>query len=265
MRSIASFRNSLDFFLRNHLTLTRRGYHEKGLALTDIEPKLNPSDANRIKQLCHQYRLEEYLPFLEMRSFLDNCMHLWILDSLRPFIKQKNLHHVLDIGSKNFSYAVGIFEFIKHINDGEAPRTTGIELDANRLYTNLYTRHECANYYTSLIPEASFKGGDFLSEDFEAPFDLVINFFPFVLLDSLLDWGLPRRCFNPTAMFSKCHRILKEEGLLVLSYTDEEEYLAGQIILENCQFKEMGHIVIETGLTPKPMFASIYEKKTSLL
>jgi hypothetical protein len=146
----------------------------------------------------------------------------------------------LDIGSKNFSYAPAIFSWIQKRTQNFSSTyridLTGIEVDANRLYSNLYNRIECSKYYSSLVPSARMLAGDFLDhETGGGKFGLVTLFYPFVSEYPLLQWGLPLRKFRPEAMFEKISLLLDDGGTLVVSNMNKEEFsilekLAGRFL-----------------------------------
>ena len=105
-------RNNFDFFIRNNIRISRKNFVEKSLKSIALNEKEN----------------------LYTRDILEQAFEV---------IPQKNIK-VLDIGSKNWFYAKGEYEFF--LNFSEKVFLDGVELDAYRLYTNLYNRYEVAKY-----------------------------------------------------------------------------------------------------------------------
>ena len=95
------FKNSIDFYLRNKLNFSRKNYVEKNQELIERNLKEN---------FYTKDILEKYLQKSEKKSV-----------------------KILDIGSKNWFYARGEYDFFKSFSDDFL--LDGIELDAYRLYS----------------------------------------------------------------------------------------------------------------------------------
>ena len=85
---------------------------------------------------------------------------------------------ILDIGSKNWFYAKGEYSFFKSFV--QTPCLDGVEIDAFRLYSNLYSRYESAKFYTKNLKNTNYIAGDLLS--ISDTYDYIIWFLPFVTI-----------------------------------------------------------------------------------
>jgi hypothetical protein len=265
--ALSDTRNSVDYFLRGVLSLSRRDYWEKGVELNQILSSLSSEDAKMVGQLIWRYRLESYLPHLAEMSFFDNVMHLLLLDTIRPFLPASYPRRVLDIGSKNFCYSLGIYEFLRSLQREQNPCSLptfdifGIELDVHRTYTNFFTRKACAKYFSSLVPHVHYVEGDVLKKDLTGPFDMIFHFFPFIELTSLLDFGLPARFFRPLELFRRAFSLLAPRGYFIMGNTTRNEYLRGKSLLTACQFLFIKGMEVDCGgFTPKPLYISVFTK-----
>jgi len=266
---LTDLRNGFDFFLRERLSFSRKGYSESGLDLDRELSLMRLGDAQLTEDLVERYRFAPYLAHLSKQSFLDNIVHLMLLDSLAKYVAIFPDGKVLDVGSKNFAYCVAIYEFLRaryraHNSfpaDEALCEVWGVEIDVHRRYSNLHTRRSCAEYYSRLIPGAKFIQGDILHAKLSGPFPLITHFYPFVELYSLLDFGLPSRHYKPLEIFRRIFQMLEPGGQYILANTTKDEYLHSRSLLEACQFCHVGSGSVCNGLTNnKPIYASIYYK-----
>ena len=265
---LSDMRNSFDFFVRERFSFSRRSYTESGFDLNHELATFAAGDAHLTEALIDKYRLSPYLDHLGRLSFLDNLVHLMLLDSLSRYMQPFYDGKVLDVGSKNFAYCVALYEFLRGVcrdkgGSREEPifQLFGVELDVHRRYSNLYTRKACADYYTRLIPRGKYIAGDILKAEFQGPFHLLTHFYPFIHVNSLLDFGLPSRFFKPLETFRRVFQLLQPGGQYILANTTRDEYLHSRSLLEACQFIHMGSSSVCNGLTNhKPIYASVYYK-----
>ena len=188
-----NLKNNFDFFVRNHINLSRKNYCEK--------PKL-----------------------------INILRNIYFFNIFRKcFSKiEKDEISVLDIGSKNWEYFQSEYSFfnIQYKN----LIINGIELDSNRLNLNMYNRYEIAKFYTKNIPNAKYISGDFLKHN--QKYDYIIWILPFITKYPLIRWGLPLRYFKPEEMLSHAYNILNKNGELLIINQGSEEYKIQQKLNE---------------------------------
>lgn len=214
---ILNAKNKFDFFLRKHLTFSRKNYSEKN------EPKESLFSDEKIiereKYLLEKFDLERFKSNSTVQNYLDN---LYILDLFERYLKVdfKDELSVLEIGCKNWFLAKAqYFFFKKHC---QTLKLTGIELDANRLYANFYSRAEVAKFYSKGLKDAKYISGDFLKH--EGKYDYIIWILPFVFEEPLLGWGLPLNYFKPEQMLKKAYESLNSGANMFIINQGKEEY-----------------------------------------
>lgn len=259
-------RNEFDFFLRTNLAFSRSNYKESGVDLSKVYSSLPKSEQILISNLLAKYQFEPYLRNLSAASFFDNIMHLAILEQISDQIYVRNPKSLLDVGSKNFCYVVALHCFLRSLSL-TGPRSNqdpiaidGVEIDAGRTYSNLYSRKSCAAYYCKLIPSSQYFHKDVLEVNAAVKYDLITHFFPFVEKVALLDWGLPIRFFKPLAIASKLYELLERDGQLIVANTTAEEYHDTRSILDATKFKFVASSKINHSFTSKELYISVYSK-----
>ncbi len=198
---IENLKNSLDFFLRERLKLSRKNFVEKN---------------------------EKNL----MRNYLENLYTFDIL-STSFSTEKKHFARVLDIGSKNWFYAKGEHQFFESFC--EDFELDGVEIDAHRLYTNLYSRYETSKFYTKNLPKTTYHCTDLLS--INKKYDFIIWFLPFVTMAPLRYWGLPERLFMPKKLLSHAFSLLNEGGEMLIINQGEHEANAQKELFEQLEIK----------------------------
>ena len=101
---------------------------------------------------------------------------------------------------------------------------TGHEIDAFRIYQDLYSRYDHA-----LAHMRGLHGLEYLSDGFEKQpgcFDMITMFFPFVFPGDHLEWGLPDPLFCPLELLHNAWDSLKPGGLLLVVNQGEAEHEA---------------------------------------
>lgn len=224
MKCLENLKNNIDFFLRQRLSFSRKNYSEEnenkeGLFGGKCEI------AEREKFLLEKYNLEDLKSNSTKQNYLENLYLLDILDKyLSPNLSAlQPLSHsaVLDIGCKNLFYAKGEYAFFK--KHCENFQLDGIELDANRLYSNFFSRKEVAKFYTKGL-NVNYIEGDFLKHNEE--YDFIIWILPFVVESPLIKWGLPLRYFQPEQMLKKAYDSLKNGGNMLIFNQGQVEHEA---------------------------------------
>ena len=158
MNFIENLRNRIDFYLRRRIRFSRRNYY----VLPESKDGLFDDDSEAC--LCERYLYEKYnLEFLKSSTtrmnYLENLYTIELFDRyLSPEGKEKL--EVLDIGAKNWFYACGEYFFFKHFC--RRLKLDGVEIDAYRLYTSLYSRYEVAKFYSRGLEGAEYIAGNLL-------------------------------------------------------------------------------------------------------
>lgn len=214
---VKNLKNNFDFFLREHLAFSRKNYFIQN------EPKEGLFADNKLiereKTLVEKYSIEHLKSNSTTQNYCENLYTLDILDRYFTINFQENLR-ALDIGSKNWFYVQGEYFFFK--KHSKNLKLTGIELDANRLYTNLYTRKELAKFYTQGLEECEYIHSDFLKHN--SKYNCIIWFLPFVVDYPLLKWGLPSKYFQPKDMLKHAYESLEPGGMIFVVNQGEMEY-----------------------------------------
>lgn len=203
-----NLKNSFDFFLRGVLRVSRKNYSEP---------------------LSRQSELEN----LYMTDILDKYFE----------VKHKSDAKILDVGSKNWFYAKGEYEFLKKHFDKFS--LDGIEIDSNRLYSNFYSRAEVAKFHIKDLDNVRYFEKDFLEHN--EKYDYIIWILPFVFEYPHLKWGLPSKHFCPEKMLSHAYEILTEGGKMFIVNQGELEYQEQIRLCEKLgiKFKPLGKIESE--------------------
>lgn len=202
------FKNSLDFYLRRRINFSRKNFIEKN-------------------------------PELIQRNIQEN---LYTTDVLEKYFEKKNDLNIkiLDIGSKNWFYAKGEYEYFNAFADNFS--LDGIEIDAYRLYSNFYNRYEVAKYYIKDLKNTKYIIGNLL--DLNEKYDYIIWFLPFVLPEPHIAWGLPKKYFYPKRLLKHAYSLLNNDGQLLIINQGKHEAEAQKSILEELKidYKYLGEI-----------------------
>ena len=201
-------KNEIDFFLRNKIKISRKNYVEKNKKALEI----NIAQNKYFKEILEQYFFK---------------------------IQNKELQ-ILDIGSKNWFYVKGIWEFFSSFSSSFF--IDGVELDAYRLYSNFYSRYEVAKYYSKDLKHANYIAGNLL--DINKKYDYITWFLPFVTYNPHKYWGLPKRYFYPEKLLNHAYSLLNDNGQMLIVNQGEKERDVQKAMLEkqNFNFEFLGEI-----------------------
>lgn len=212
-----NFKNTIDFYLRQNIKFSRKNYFEQN------EPKeglfKSQEETQREKDLVEKYDLEYIKNNTTKLNYLENLYTIDLLDKYSK-VEQQSSINVLDIGSKNWFYAKGEYFFFKKFC--ENINLDGIEIDANRLYSNFYSREEVAKFHIKNLSGASYIAEDFLKHD--KKYDYIIWILPFIKKYPHLKWGLPLECFKPDEILKHAYDSLNEGGQIVIINQGKEEF-----------------------------------------
>lgn len=246
-----NIKNNIDFFLRQHLKLSRKNYFEEN------ESKEGLFIAREIlekeKYLYEKYNLDYLKKNSTRQNYLENLYTIDLLDRYFPPHPQPLSHkerggkndfylntlNVLDLGCKNWFYFKAEYSFFKkHCKN---LFLDGIEIDGNRLYSNLYSRAEVAKFHINNL-RGKYIIGDFLQHN--KMYDCIIWILPFVFEEPLIKWGLPIKYFQPSKMLLHAYNSLKPNGTIFIMNQGEEEYEAQKSLCEklNISYIPLGEI-----------------------
>ena len=220
------FKNNIDFLIRSKTKFSRKNFIEK-----------NKEILKRV-EAENQYTRDILEQFFEKRKF--------------------EKMHVLDIGSKNWFYAKGEYEFFKSFCSKFL--LTGVELDAFRLYANFYSRLEVAKFYTKNLENTQYLAKNLL--EINQKQDYIIWILPFVSVNPLKYWGLPKRFFEPEKLLNHAYNLLNENGQMLIINQGEIEAELQREFLENLKipYKFLGKIESKYFKYQKERFGFLIKK-----
>ena len=196
---LEELQNNIDFFIRNKTKFSRKNFVET-----------NPKILEQIKQ-----------------------ENLYTQDVLEQFFKKRSLDflRVLDIGAKNWFYAKGEHDYFSQFCNNFI--MDGVELDAYRLYYNFYSRFEVAKFYTKGLDNTNYIPSNLL--DLNQKYDYIIWFLPFVFIEPLKKWGLPKKHFQPQKLLNHAYKLLNQNGQMLIINQGEIESFEQQKLLEELE------------------------------
>lgn len=227
--------NKIDFFFRQKIKIKRK-YTAKS------EPKLNlcdnfPTETREIAQEKEKYYLEKYcLQSLKQnstcRNYLENLATIELLENFIDLSQETNNKlKILDIGSKNWFYVSGEFSFFKYKGILKEVFLDGIEIDAFRVYSDLHTRYDYAQFYMKNLENTRYITKDFLEHN--EKYDYITWFFPFVTKIPHQKWGLPLSKFKPPEMLNHAYNSLNPNGRIIIVNQDEKEYIIQEDLIRS--------------------------------
>lgn len=228
---IQNLLNQLSFGARSRLRWRREGYGEPAESKADLWQD-RPDEAQlcaREEKLIRDYGLESFVQVGSRIRYMETLTYLAFLECLsagdllpRPSAGPLRW---LDVGAKNWTYVLALYRLIeRQVADFSL---LGIELDAYRVYWNLYSRFDYAESYIRDLPKARYLAGDVLTHPETSvadSFDVVSCFLPFVFPEPCLAWGLPRDCFQPLDFLRHLVSLVRPGGWLLVVNQDVEEY-----------------------------------------
>ncbi len=205
---LLDIKNNIDFFIRNKFPYSRKNYSEKNESKKDIFASDN--EILRFNFLKQKYNID-YLENNSTRiNFLENLYFLDILDKYFD-LSEKETISAIDIGCRNWSYVKGENAYLeKYCSNLDL---SGIEIDYNRLYFNLFSRCEAAKFYMKGT-SANYIKGDFLN--INKKFDCMLWFLPFIFEETQEKYGLPIKNFSPEKLLLHAYELLNDNGRIFI-------------------------------------------------
>lgn len=215
---LSNIKNELDFFLKNTLKFSKNNYTEN--LRSEKQFYFQDEQKETENYLLKKYPLNEYKNSINTKTYIQNIYMLSILDQYFPQENHESIK-ILDLGAKNFVYLFALASFFSQ--QATDIKIKGIEIDANKLDANFYSRKEIANYYTAKVKNAEYVCEDFLNN--QEKFDIIIWILPFLFKNPLLKWGLPLKFFCPEKMLTHAYESLDANGKIFIINQGEDEYL----------------------------------------
>ena len=227
-------KNRIDFYLRNLIKFSRTDYSELNEPKDEIS--FSADEKSTEIKLLERYNFYSYKHSSTVVNYCQNLYTLYFLDKYFNVPPKENLR-VLDIGSKNWFYAPAQYHYFK--SKCNTLVMDGVELDAYRLYSNLYSRYEVAKYYINRLEGANYIAGNLTN--IQREYDYIIWILPFVTKYPLRRWGLPDKYFEPEVLFKHALSLLSQNGKMLIINQGEEEFEIQKNLAE-------GHISYSTEL-----------------
>ncbi len=232
---IKNLQNKLDFELRKKIKWSKGEYNppneQKDNLFENFSFKKAKIAIEKESYYLKKYHLEHFKNNSKKRTYLENLAMIELLENHLKIPEEQNNIKLLDIGSKNWFYAVGEYHFFKYNNNSD--RTiflNGIELDANRLYSDLHSRKDYALYHIKDLANARYITGNLLEH--QEKYDYITWFFPFLTPKPLIEWGLPLNYLKPTQMLEHAINLLKPKGKMIILNQGNQEYQIQKNLLE---------------------------------
>ncbi len=182
-----------------------------------------------------------------------------ILTNYFPIDFQESIS-VLDIGSKNWAYVKGEYDFFK--NYSTQLILDGVEIDAYRLNSNFYSRYEIAQFYIKNLQgvnnEINYYPDNLLN--INKKYDYIIWLLPFITIYPLQKWGLPKKYFMPEKLLKHAYRLLNKQ-MLIINQTESEMNIQKELLDKlNFKYEYLGEIKSSSSLFKEKRFGFIIKK-----
>ena len=202
------FKNNIDYYIRNFTRFSRKNYVEKNK-----------------KVLLRNERENQYLYEIFKKTFT---------------IKLSEKLSILDIGSKNWYYANSEHSFFSEFCKDFI--LDGIEVDAYRLYNNFYSRYEVAKFHTKNLKNTTYIADNLLN--LTKKYDYIVWILPFVLLEPLQYWGLPKKFFEPEKLLKHAYNLLNTGGQMLIINQGEDEAAEQELLFQKLSipYKNCGEL-----------------------
>lgn len=218
--------NQFYFTLRNSITFSRKLKGITNQDKTGLFPDKPEQDLE--KGLLDSYNFYSFYDNSTITSYKEN---LYIIKLLQDIFSAENIYiesyniRILDIGSRNFSYAASLHHFFSYHNTQKKTRTIhldGIEIDPNRLMADLHTRKDYANYYIKNLTNTHYLTENFLNYNTKQ-YNFITWFLPFLTKKPILSWGLPLNYLQPSLMIEHAYNLLASDGYMIIANQSLEE------------------------------------------
>jgi SAM-dependent methyltransferase len=246
--TLLDLRNRLDFAIRQRVRFPSRAVNVKAGTQPDFMaayPKeIRPQAVDEIARLRAAYPDAGIEANVSEREIRENYFYLAMLDEAfrRSVAALPAEVTAADIGPSSWFYARALFAALSTYGTSQprAVNLIGFEVDAYRLYADFHTRRDHALANMHGLSDVMYVDHGFEPRD--NTYDVLTVFFPFVFQKDHLEWGLPRRLFNPARLLGDAMASLKPGGLLVVVNQGLDEH------------EEQKRLLREAGITPAIAF-----------
>ncbi|MEI7474879.1 MAG: hypothetical protein WCK67_08880 [bacterium] len=219
-----NLKNKFDYYLRQKLKF-KRGFfpleNEVKNDLFKVCPKENKAQEEE-QRIYERYKLDNLKNNCTIRNYLENLYIIELLESVFNLKETDKNISILDIGSKNWFYAQGEYQFFKHNYIKKEIKLTGVEIDAYRVYSSLFSRFDSAIKNIDGLENVEYIADNLLN--INKKYDYITWFFPFVIKEPLLHWGLPMTLFKPQELLLHAYSLLNKNGQMLIMNQGEKEY-----------------------------------------
>jgi hypothetical protein len=244
---IKNLLNTLTFWIRNKIALKRP---IKSIYNQDKSDLFGKETALEEKKLIQTYHLQDLYDNSTITTYKENLYTVKLLeDSLsnQEIDWNKSELKVLDIGSKNFSYATGINNFFGYFNNIQNIKREiyldGVEVDPYRIMIDLHSRYDYARYHIKKLGNTRYLTLDFL-EFPQKGYDFITWFLPFIVKEPLIRWGIPMKYLKPVDMLTHAFSLLATGGIMLVVNQLETE--------KNIQLKIIRQLGLNYSVVEKP-------------
>jgi hypothetical protein len=230
IKPLVDFRNRIDFWLRQHIHWRRKGYHVPANSNRRLFSHLAGQDLDRAQHLSNRlvekYHLQELANETKTGNFQENLFYLHMLEEgfTRGGITLDQSIKTVDIGPSHWFYVRSLHAFLTWYQTDSARNVQldGFEVDAFRVYSDFYSRYDHALAHIGTLPGVTYHPQGFTTQS--AEYDIAFLFFPFILEDDHLNWGLPSTLFQPESVIQSAWDSLSIGGRLFIVNQGSEEY-----------------------------------------
>lgn len=243
-----TIRNRLDYPLRQLMRWRRPGLHlrnePKDNLFSDLAPDERLSAEVGARHLLVTYRLHTLYAASTRRNYRENLFYLEMLERALSEVAVELPPGVCaaDVGCSHWFYVKALHALLTWRGAGQ-PRTVhldGFEVDAFRVYADLRSRYDHAQFHLDSLPGVRYMTTAFTAQP--GRYDLVTLLFPFVFRRDALEWGLPHYLFRPLELLADAWRSVRPGGTLIVVNQGEAEH------------REQQALLAETGLKPTVAF-----------
>jgi hypothetical protein len=235
--ALDAVRNAVEHPLRQLIRFQRGAPHFPNESKEDLFAHLPANEQKQANDTAERLHSDFHLQHLCENSSADNYrLNLFYLEMLERALSEASPEipqtiQAADIGPADWFYAHALYSVLKWWRNptGRTVRLTGYEADAYRVYSNLFSRYDCAHGYMNGLEDVQYLPRKFTRQP--GKFQLVAMLFPFVFLKDHLTWGLPVRRFNPVQLLRDAWASLKPGGVLVVVNQGEAEHVAQRDML----------------------------------
>ncbi|MDD3149623.1 MAG: hypothetical protein PHV68_02220 [Candidatus Gastranaerophilales bacterium] len=211
--------NIIDFFFRKRIKFSRKDLRILNEDKTELF-KNNQKLIDKEQFFIKKYNLENLKNNSTIQNYLENLYTIDILEQNFKIKTFENTVKLLDIGSKNWFYAQGEYHFFKHFYKNMT--LTGVELDAYRIYTDLHSRKDYADFYIKNLENTNYIVDNLMN--INEQYDYIVWILPFIIKEPLLYWGLPLKYFQPEKLLTKAYNLLNKNGQMLIINQGKSEY-----------------------------------------